>query len=381
MVNLYLTHITLDSESLLSVRHRLTCTRSSSFINMSTGRISNCNPPSTDPKIIKSLWEEVTHHNMTPFPASNTTEEPNDSGSWNQYRREVLHDDYGVEVCNLVADDADTTTFDPPTEDVEDPYFFINKTDAELTELAEAGAIYLSTGASEATCTTWIAKLLPLSSKKMVCRNSELIFPRAIPKGIRPNPRSIPWTRIKPDAVWFNASRVLQSTARDTFCKVLGSTNKWYATVALNAEYKSTGGSVYVAQLQGIMTATIALSERISIREAAGQTKDISELSQYFFIFEPKDIQLWRLEKTTCGLFKARQMDLPTMNFSKVDGIRHFISVWNRLISNLTGPALRSLEHDLLQIAAKTRSIGTKRRAPTVQSTMKTRSKRTPKNI
>ncbi len=129
------------------------------------------------------------------------------------------------------------------------------------------------------------------------------------------------------------------------------------------------------------MVAAIALSERLRIREEAGTTKEVGDLSQYFFIFEPKDIQLWRLKKTACGHFEAWQMDLPTMSFSKVEGIRHFINVWNRLISYLTGPAMRSLEHDLLQIATKTtRSKAVKRRAaPIHQSTMETRSKRASK--
>ncbi len=194
---------------------------------MSIDRISN-DPPSTDPKVIRSLWRQVTWHTMVPSSASNTAEEPSESGSYssNELCRDVLREDYGVEVCDLTSNDSAVTTFNPPSGDLKDPYFLINKTEAELIELAEAGAIYISTGASEATCATWIAKLLPLSSKKLVCCNSEALFPRAVPKSIRPNPRSVPWSRMKPGGLWFFTSLALQSITRSTFCEILGGSER-----------------------------------------------------------------------------------------------------------------------------------------------------------
>ncbi len=358
---------------------------------MSTGTLNSVNPPSTDPNTIDTLWRNV--RTMTPSPANDT---PESSGSWNNTRRMILRQDWGIEVCWTAGDNEDEitlSTFAPSSEDIKDHPLFIHKTDAELTELAECGADLINTAASEAACAAWIATLLPPAPMKgiMFCRHSEFIIPRALPEGIIDQPRYVPWLKIKPDGVWFYAVHALEQSSRLTLDTVLGSSIFHHATLALNFENKSLSGSIGMAQLQGIMVASIGLSERIKIREEACQNKNVSDLSQYFLIFWPMDIQLWRLKKTASGNFHAWKMNLPHMRYSDVDGIRSFISVWNRLIGILIGPARESLEHDLSRIAAKSnkrkptvtqskRAAKTNEQASTVCSTIETRPKRAKTN-
>ncbi len=291
----------------------------------------------------------------------------------------ILCQDYGIELRVAADDNEDETTlstFAPSPEDVKDHPLFINKTDAELKVLAKCGADLINTSASKAACAAWIANLLPPAPMDgiMFCRHSESIIPRVLPGGIVDQPRYVPWSSIEPNGVWFYTPHALEQSSRLTLQTILGSAIFHQATLALNVEHKSMSGGPSKAQLQGIMVASIALSERIKIREEACQNRNVSDLSQYFLIFWPMDIQLWRLNKTASGNFNAWKMNLPQMKYSDVDGIRNFITVWNRLIGFLTGPALESLEHDLRRIAAKTN-----KRKAAVHSTIETRSKRAAK--
>ncbi|KAI9696009.1 MAG: hypothetical protein M1836_005840 [Candelina mexicana] len=346
-------------------------------------------PPLTNAEETSKLWEIV----RSTMRSSNTPAASNSSTSlWNDERRKILSNDYGVELREDYAFDCNEnitalTTFNPPPGEITDRRCLITKTETELEELAEAGQFLIQTHASEASVAAWISKLLPMTtkSKMLICHHSEFLVPRAIPEGIKVNPRPIPWTKIKPDNVWFyNRFTLEDPSAWAAYNEVfvdLDNSKRPFATLALNAEHKSVDGSCKTAQLQGITAATLALNERIKIREAAGRV-DIKNLSQYFFIFVPTDIQLWQLKKTSSGHFHAWRMKLPKMEISDIDGIRHFIDVWNTLIRSLLGPELESLKSDLQQIAARTRAPaikGTKGRTPAgaaVQSTRVTRSRK-----
>ncbi|KAI9796520.1 MAG: hypothetical protein M1835_003854 [Candelina submexicana] len=219
----------------------------------------------------------------------------------------------------------------------------------------------------------------------LICHHSEFLVPRAIPEGIKVNPRPIPWTKIKPDNAWFYNRFTLENpSAWAAYNEVfvdLDNSKRPFVTLALNAEHNSVDGPSKTAQLQGITAATVALNERILIRKAAGRV-DIRDPSQYFFIFVPTDIQLWQLKKTPSGHFHAWRMKLPRMEISDIDGIRHFIDSWNTLIRSLLGPELESLKSDLQRIAARTKAPaikgrkGTARGRAVLQSTRITRSRK-----
>ncbi len=369
--------------NLFNIGHRLTLretcvsNRITDFFIMSTDS-KRSGPPSTDAGEITRLWKTVSD-SMKPTSSGKTAEDTSTIGSWDNERRRILSEDYGVRVRDepfRTDDVAALTAFDLPLRNLENHDLFITKTDNEVEKLARAGTKMISTSASEATCASWVAKLLPLldQSDMLFCHNSEFLIPRVIPKGIKRSPRPIPWERIKPDGVWSYLCMVQDESTLTALHEVfVGSDfeNRPSIAIALNAECKSLKGSRSTAQLQGIAAATLALSERIRIREKAGHT-GISDLSQYFFVFHPEDIQLWRLKKTAGGQFHAWQMKLPRMAFSEVEGIRCFINVWNRLISNLMGPVRKSLEFDLQQIATNSAGLQ-KQRIDTKAHTSKKR--------
>ncbi|KAI9784063.1 MAG: hypothetical protein M1835_003654 [Candelina submexicana] len=96
------------------------------------------------------------------------------------------------------------------------------------------------------------------------------------------------------------------------------------------------------------------------------QQINLAELAQYFSIFDPRDIQLWRLMKTDSDQFEAWQLDLGgKIGFSAVDDLKRFIIVWNTLISNLAGPVRRSLDADLEEIAKQTKKRQSKAKKTT----------------
>ncbi|KAI9772805.1 MAG: hypothetical protein M1835_006224 [Candelina submexicana] len=242
--------------------------------------------------------------------------------------------------------------FDLQLQPIRDDRLLIAKTDAELEILAEHGADLIINKDTEATCAHWIFKLLPLvpTSAPIFCRSSDVLRPGIIPEAEDDMPEA-PWSRMKPDSVWFYTRGSLNKPAWDTLQKTLARDCKLKSgAIALNAELKASGGSMTAAQSQAVATAMVALGERIKIRQTA--QGNVDELLQYFFIFAPDDIQLWRLVKTDILAFEAWQLDLGgRISFSAVEGIKRFIVVWNKLISNLTGPVLQSLKADLNKIA------------------------------
>ncbi|KAI9705844.1 MAG: hypothetical protein M1836_005250 [Candelina mexicana] len=243
-----------------------------------------------------------------------------------------------------------------------DRRLLITKTEEQLDILAEGGQVLIETNASESQCSNWLATLLPPLMKKLplICRNSEFLSPGVIPEG--PDHLSeLIWTRMKPGSIWFYKRSLLSSSAWKAYKATLDQIDtdrRPYAAISLNAEQTSCGGSAEIAQAQAIAAAVIALCERIQIRQSAAQESSqqpkSDQLAQYFFVFLPTDIQLWRLTKTDDHEFEAWQLDLDgPLKISVKSDLKRFIEVWNRLISNLLGPVFQSLKSDLEEIADK----------------------------
>ncbi|KAI9704118.1 MAG: hypothetical protein M1836_006979 [Candelina mexicana] len=164
---------------------------------------------------------------------------------------------------------------------------------------------------------------------------------------------------MKPDSVWFYPQGSLTPSAWKAREAILGESDplkQQFAAVALNAEHKSCAGSLALAQIQAVAPAMVGLCERIKIQHTAQEDhqSEYKELAQYYFIFWPTYIQLWRLTKTNNGQFEAWQLDLGRkITFSAKDDLKRFVKIWNTLISNLVGPVFQSLESDLEAIGDK----------------------------
>ncbi|KAI9737582.1 MAG: hypothetical protein M1835_003273, partial [Candelina submexicana] len=255
-------------------------------------------------------------------------------------------DDNDAEVVKARRSDLQLEPFDSP--------LLITKTDAELQILAQSGRSLIITKASEATCASWISNLLPVTSEQMpmICRNSQFLHPLSIPSSEESMPEA-PWSRMKPDSVWFDTPLLLSRPAWKALKSAFPDSNvrkRDFATIALNAEKKRSEGCLETAQLQAVAAAM-----------GDDQQINLAELAQHFSIFDPRAIQLWRLMKTDSDQFEAWQLDLGgKIRFSAVDEIKRFIIVWNTLISNSAGPVRRSLEADLEEIAEQTKKRKTK---------------------
>ncbi|KAI9695660.1 MAG: hypothetical protein M1836_006112 [Candelina mexicana] len=256
-----------------------------------------------------------------------------------------------------IAKVADSRRFDLQLQPGQDDRLFITMTDAEVEMLAANGEDIIEGNENEATCSYWMNKLLPITSTKtsMFRRGSDLLCPGIIPEAANDISKP-PWSRMKPDSVWYYTPRLFPEPAWIALQEILARHQiRESGIIGLNLELKARHACIKTAQAQAVAAAMVALGERIEIRRIA-QEKDhqihVDELVQYFFIFEPQDIQLWRLVKTDIHEFKAWQLDLGgKITFSAVEGIQRFIVVWNKLISYLTGPVLESLQADLQKIA------------------------------
>ncbi|KAI9698129.1 MAG: hypothetical protein M1836_004131 [Candelina mexicana] len=325
---------------------------------------SSPEPPSADAEETTEAWSATCSFTDSDQSAtssqSRTSSQSNLPPVWSTFERDLTK--YGIEFRPLwndrrgedIAKVANLRRFDLQLEPIGDCPLYIKKTDAELETIAKCGRSIINTHANKATCASWISKLLPGTSTDMpmFCCNSEFLRPGTIPEA----KAEAPWPQMKPDCAWFytpnmfdpSAWNALRNTLKDDFSK------RGFGTIALNAEHKADGKSIKTAQLQGVAAAMVGLEERRMIQQTAKEENDwtnVDELTQYFFIFEPKDIQLWRLTKRGIHQFEAWQLDLGgNISFSAVDEIKRFIDVWNRLISNLAGPVLDSLLADLNKI-------------------------------
>ncbi|KAI9762593.1 MAG: hypothetical protein M1835_007999 [Candelina submexicana] len=296
---------------------------------------SSPEPPSADAdEETTKAWSATC--SFTDSDKSATSSQDSMPTAWSIFEQNLTK--YGIEFRPLwnnrrgedIAKLANLRRFDLKLEAIGDCPLFIKKTDAELETIAQCGKSIIDTHANEATCASWI---------------------RTIPEA----KAEAPWPQMKPDCAWYYTPNMFDPSAWNTLRNTLKGdfSKRGFGTIALNAEHKADGKSIMTAQLQGVAAAMVGLEERRKIRRTAQEDDWINadELTQYFFIFEPNDIQLWRLTKRGIHQFEAWQLDLGgNISFAGVDEIKRFSDVWNRLISNLAGPVLESLLADLDEI-------------------------------